>query len=68
LNGHGYNPSCNPFLKKAKAKHKIPELTAGGNSNAEIATLTKLLVWSSNELAAMPTPLKKATGKAIRTF
>jgi hypothetical protein len=54
--------------KKAKVTHKIPELTAGGDDDAEIATLTKLLVWSSSKFTATPNPLRKATGKAIRKF
>jgi hypothetical protein len=34
-------------------------LTAGGNNDAEIVTLTKLLVWSSDKFTATPNPLKK---------
>lgn len=40
----------------------MPALTAGGKSDAEIATPTNELVWLSNKPTATPRPLKKAIG------
>ena len=53
---------------KKCATQIMPEFTAGGRREAEIATPTRLAIWSSNSETATPRPEMNATGRAMTRF